>query len=58
MEAGADKELATKVAEEVSTIAFVQMPTEEIREAVIDLLKRFNPKIAKQYSDYRKKLKA
>lgn len=53
--AGAKPELAKKVAEEVSTIAYVQMPTDEIRQAVIDLLKRFDPKTAKNYAAFRKK---
>ncbi len=58
IKAGASKELAAKVAEEVSTIAYVQMPTEEIRAAVIDLLKRFDPKTAKAYAEFKKGKKA
>jgi transcriptional regulator NrdR family protein len=57
IKAGASKELAEKVAEEVSTIAYVQMPTEEIGAAVVDLLKRFDPKAAKSYAEYEKKKK-
>jgi len=55
IKAGADEELAKKVAEEVASIAYIQMPTAEIRQAVIDLLKRFNPKVARAYTEYRKK---
>ena len=54
VKAGASKELAQKVAQEVSTIAYVQMPTEEIRAAVIELLKRFDPKTATAYAKFRK----
>lgn len=57
MKAGASTELAKKIAEEVSSIAYVQMPTAEIRQAVIDLLKRFDPKAAKAYAEYKKKPK-
>ena len=57
MKSGATAELAQKIADEVSSIAYVQMPTAEIRQAVIDLLKRFNPKVAKAYADFRKKKK-
>jgi transcriptional regulator NrdR family protein len=53
--AGAKSELAKRIVEEVSTIAYVQMPTEEIRASVIDLLKRFDPKTAKKYADFKKK---
>jgi transcriptional regulator NrdR family protein len=55
MNAGASKKLAEKVAEEVSTIAYVEMPTEEIRAAVLELLKRFDPRTAKKYAEFKKK---
>ena len=55
MKAGASKEMAEKIAEEVSTIAYVQIPTGEIRAAVIELLKRFDPKAAKRYTEFKKK---
>lgn len=53
--AGASDDLAEKVADEISTLAYMQMTTQEIREEVIDLLKRFDPKVARAYAEFKKK---
>lgn len=54
VKAGLKPELALKVAEEVSTKVYANIPTHEIKKFVLKEMEKHEPEAAKKYKSYEK----